>query len=127
MKQLEPFFQVPFFTAADAEKQDVPRHALAYLVKKGILEKDEKFVDETFRTRIAEAESYFANKQYLEAFQSFSAMATDFSELKDVSEIKQKVENLQKSGELRKAIREEEDAKPIPKTKKFYKDQKKKD
>lgn len=39
MKQLEPFFQVPFFTAADAEKQDVPRHALAYLVKKGILER----------------------------------------------------------------------------------------
>jgi predicted transcriptional regulator of viral defense system len=39
MKQLKQFLSVPFFTAADAEKQDVPRHALAYLVKKGILER----------------------------------------------------------------------------------------
>lgn len=39
MKQLEAFFNVPFFTAADAEKQNVPRHALAYLVKKGTLER----------------------------------------------------------------------------------------
>lgn len=39
MKQLEPFLNVPFFTAADAEKQNVPRHALAYLVKRGILER----------------------------------------------------------------------------------------
>ena len=39
MKQLEPFLNVPFFSAADAEKQEVPRHALAYLVKKGTLER----------------------------------------------------------------------------------------
>lgn len=39
MKQLEPFLNVPFFTAADAEKQNVPRHALAYLVKRGTLER----------------------------------------------------------------------------------------
>lgn len=39
MKQLDPFLNVPFFTAADAEKQDVPRHALAYLVRKGTLER----------------------------------------------------------------------------------------
>ncbi len=39
MKQLERFLQVPFFTAADAEKLDVPRHALAYLVKRGTLER----------------------------------------------------------------------------------------
>lgn len=39
IKQLEPFHKVPFFTAEDAEKQGIPRHALAYLVKKGDLEK----------------------------------------------------------------------------------------
>ena len=39
IKQLEQFVNVPLFTAADAEKQDVPRHALAYLVKRGTLER----------------------------------------------------------------------------------------
>lgn len=39
IKQLEQFINVPLFTAADAEKQDIPRHALAYLVKKGTLER----------------------------------------------------------------------------------------
>lgn len=38
-KQLEHFRQVPFFTAQQAADQDVPRHAIAYLVKKGILER----------------------------------------------------------------------------------------
>lgn len=39
LKQLEPFHRVPFFTAEEAEREDIPRHALAYLVKKGALEK----------------------------------------------------------------------------------------
>jgi predicted transcriptional regulator of viral defense system len=39
LKQLEPFHQVPFFTAKESERQDVPRHALTYLVQKGVLEK----------------------------------------------------------------------------------------
>ncbi len=39
MKQLEPFYNVPFFTIEDAEKQGVPRHALAYLEKRGDLER----------------------------------------------------------------------------------------
>jgi predicted transcriptional regulator of viral defense system len=39
IKQLEQFVTVPLFTAADAEKQDVPRHVLAYLVKRGTLER----------------------------------------------------------------------------------------
>ncbi len=39
MEQLEPFYQVPFFTIAEAAKQGVPRHALAYLQKKGVLER----------------------------------------------------------------------------------------
>jgi predicted transcriptional regulator of viral defense system len=39
IKQLEPFTNVPFFTVAEAEKRDVPRHALAYLVKRGTLER----------------------------------------------------------------------------------------
>ncbi len=38
-KQLEPFRQVPFFTAEDAADRNVPRHAIAYLVKKGTLER----------------------------------------------------------------------------------------
>ncbi len=36
-------------------------------------------------------------------------------------------EQLERRSEELRAIREEEDARPIPKTKKFYKDQKKKD
>lgn len=39
LKKLEQFSNVPLFTSAEAEEQDVPRHALAYLVKKGILER----------------------------------------------------------------------------------------
>ena len=39
LKKLEPFINVPLFTSAEAEKQDVPRHALAYLVKRGTLER----------------------------------------------------------------------------------------
>lgn len=39
IKKLDPFLHMPFFTAADAEKHEVPRHALAYLVKRGILER----------------------------------------------------------------------------------------
>ncbi len=39
LNQLKPFHHVPFFTAEEAERQDIPRHALAYLVKKGALEK----------------------------------------------------------------------------------------
>ena len=39
LKKLEQFVSVPLFTSAEAEKQGIPRHALAYLVKKGTLEK----------------------------------------------------------------------------------------
>lgn len=39
LEKLEPFINVPLFTSAEAEKQDVPRHALAYLVKRGTLER----------------------------------------------------------------------------------------
>lgn len=38
-KQLEPFQYVPFFTAEQAEERNVPRHAIAYLIKKGALER----------------------------------------------------------------------------------------
>jgi predicted transcriptional regulator of viral defense system len=37
--ELEPFVNVPLFTSAEAEKRGVPRQALAYLVKRGILER----------------------------------------------------------------------------------------
>jgi predicted transcriptional regulator of viral defense system len=39
MKQLEPFYKAPFFTIKEAAKQGVPRHALAYLEKRGDLER----------------------------------------------------------------------------------------
>jgi predicted transcriptional regulator of viral defense system len=39
LEKLEPFINLPLFTSAEAEKQGVPRHALAYLVKKGTLER----------------------------------------------------------------------------------------
>lgn len=39
LKQLEQFANSPLFTASEAQKQGIPRHALAYLVEKGILER----------------------------------------------------------------------------------------
>jgi len=39
LKKLAPFVSAPLFTSAEAEKQGIPRHALAYLVKKGTLER----------------------------------------------------------------------------------------
>ena len=39
IQQLEPFHHVSFFTTKEAVKRDVPRHALAYLVKRGDLER----------------------------------------------------------------------------------------
>src|SRR5689334_10013257 len=39
LEKLEPFINIPLFTSAEAEKQGVPRQALAYLVKKGVLER----------------------------------------------------------------------------------------
>lgn len=38
-RQLEPFQQLPFFTAHQAIEKHVPRHAISYLVKKGTLER----------------------------------------------------------------------------------------
>ncbi|MDB2614133.1 type IV toxin-antitoxin system AbiEi family antitoxin domain-containing protein, partial [Chlamydiales bacterium] len=39
LQQLESFHHVPFFTTEEAVKRDIPRHALAYLVKRGDLER----------------------------------------------------------------------------------------
>jgi predicted transcriptional regulator of viral defense system len=39
MKLLAPFRKFPFFTCKDAEKRGIPRHALAYLEKRGELER----------------------------------------------------------------------------------------
>lgn len=39
LKQLEQFTNSSLFTAVEAEKQGIPRHALAYLVQKGTLER----------------------------------------------------------------------------------------
>lgn len=38
-KLLEPFQHVPFFTLTQAADRNIPRHAIAYLVKKGVLER----------------------------------------------------------------------------------------
>lgn len=38
-KPLVPFHSVPFFTNEEAERRGIPRHALAYLEKKGDLER----------------------------------------------------------------------------------------
>jgi predicted transcriptional regulator of viral defense system len=38
-EQLKSFQYIPFFTVEQAADRNVPRHAIAYLVKKGILER----------------------------------------------------------------------------------------
>lgn len=79
-----------------------------YAMKNNLLPKDEKFVEENFQSRIKDAETYFSNKQFLEAFQSFSEIAADFSGLKDISEVNKKAESLRNSEDLKKAVRDEE-------------------
>jgi predicted transcriptional regulator of viral defense system len=37
IKQLKPLLKRPFFTPSEAKKYGIPRHALAYLVEKGLL------------------------------------------------------------------------------------------
>jgi predicted transcriptional regulator of viral defense system len=39
LKLLEPFYKVPFFTIEESAKHGIPRHALAYLEKRGDLER----------------------------------------------------------------------------------------
>lgn len=39
LNQLKPLFEVPFFTIEEAKRLGVPRHALAYLEKRGDLER----------------------------------------------------------------------------------------
>lgn len=39
LEKLEPFINIPLFTSAEVEQQGVPRQALAYLVKRGTLER----------------------------------------------------------------------------------------
>src|SRR5262245_60588466 len=39
LKQLEQFINSPLFTAVEAEKEGIPRHALAYFVKIDTLER----------------------------------------------------------------------------------------
>ena len=91
----------------------VAENALAwmqlYAMKKGVLPKDEKFIDDTFQARIIRAESYFTNQQFLEAFQDFSDIVRDYSGLKDIEELEKRVENLKKSKELKKSFQAEED------------------
>ena len=41
-KKLERFLKKPFFTVKEAAQQAVPKHALAYLEKKGVLERIER-------------------------------------------------------------------------------------
>lgn len=104
------------FEKFDGEHQWLPKSVAEkalgwmqlYAMKNNLLPKDEKFIDESFQSRIKNAETYLSNKQFLEAFQSFSEIAIDFSELKDISEITKKVESLRNSEELKKAVRDEE-------------------
>ena len=56
IKLLEPFHKVPFFTVKEAEKRGVPRHALAYLEKRGDLE---RIYPGTYRFSAYEPEAEF--------------------------------------------------------------------
>ena len=90
----------------------VAEEALAWMqlhaIKSGILAQDEKFIEEYFQSRLAQAAELSAKKQSLEAFAGYTAVAADFSGIKDVTDIRKEIENRRRSDELRKAIREEE-------------------
>jgi dienelactone hydrolase len=89
----------------------VAEEALAWMqlhaIKRGILAEDEKFLEEYFQSRVARAAESLAKKQPLESFSAYTAVAADFSGIKDIAQISREIESQRRSDELRKAMREE--------------------
>ncbi|MEO6656229.1 MAG: tetratricopeptide repeat protein [Pyrinomonadaceae bacterium] len=69
--------------------------------------KDDALIEELFQTRVRRADAYIADKKYLEAYSTYAGIAADFAQWRDVSVFADKIMSLEKSSELKQAIKSE--------------------
>jgi dienelactone hydrolase len=72
-------------------------------------QKDEAFIENLWKKNFEEANNAETNGKIYEAFVSFNALAQDFKELKDVSEIEKRVVALRENKIVRQALKDEKD------------------
>lgn len=77
-------------------------------MRAGRREKNEKFTGEFFEYETAKAERFLNQKNHLEAVQTLKRIAADFGAWRDVSGYENLLKNLQSSGELKNAVRDEQ-------------------
>lgn len=91
--------------------EKVAGDALAWLniqaMKTSTLERDEKFIEEQFSSRRDEADRLLAEKQFVAAYQGFTAIVHDFGNWRDVSSLKTKAGQLKNSDEMKKEAQSE--------------------
>lgn len=76
-------------------------------MKAGSLEKDEKFIDESFAIRGAEVEGKISSNQILDAFRASRAVIQDFKGWRETSRFEEYVRGIESSKELNKSIQTE--------------------
>lgn len=119
IRKLKIFFDesntAHFIEKFDGEHQwlseTAAENALAWMqlraMKKGTLPVDTRFIEDLFQNYLAQAENHLSDQKFIEAFQYFSNIATDFKGLKDVSIYEKKIAELKESEDLKKALRDE--------------------
>lgn len=90
---------------------EAAERALAWMklqaMKSGALERDEKFIEEMFRFRVAEIESNLAANRVFESYLSQTAIVRDFNGLRDIEKFEKAVRQAENSKELKKAVQSE--------------------
>src|SRR5436190_9449263 len=71
-------------------------------MKAGVAPKDEKFIDEQFSLRMATAERFSRDKQYVDSLRAYREVARDFEGLRDVKLANDQADLLARSELLRK-------------------------
>lgn len=78
-----------------------------YAIKEGALQKDDKFIDYFLAKMAARAKDHVSAKRFLEAYQVYKSIVRDFDGLRNISEFKDILERMAKSGELKKSIKDD--------------------
>jgi predicted esterase len=76
-------------------------------VRSGRREKDEAFVEELWKKRLARARAFEDEKKSSDAYKNFRALAADFKGLRDVTEMEKRAAQLREMKEVRKSLDEE--------------------
>jgi len=98
------------FEAVAGGHEWTPKEALTEAVawltfqamKAGVAEKDEKFIDEQFNSRMTTAQTFLKNQQYVDSLRAFRSIMRDFEGLRDIKVASDQTEQLAKSDPLRK-------------------------